>query len=790
MNQFANNLKWALRALAQTPAFSLMVILILALGIGANSAVFHLVDQSLLRPLPYPDGERLVTVEGTRGDGATPVSPADFLDWRKEATRFEDLAALANASANLAGDPEPLRLQGMRVSASFLPVLGVQPALGRGFTAEEDRAGGPRVALLSHELWRSRFAGDSGLIGRSVLLGGADTTVVGILPPGFRFFTLVNDHLDFLLPMAFTEKEQQTRGFRFLSVIGRLRQPGDHRAADLELQTLSARIAARESSNRNRSARTRPLRGELVGKARTALLTLQGAVALLLLVACANLLNLMVARRIGRRGEQSIRAALGATPRDLFLQALTESALFGLLGGLFGLVLAQATATALTRLLALPEGSGLDLHQTLFTLALSLLVALALGLLPGPRPASLIQGAQTAPAGHRRTRGLLVALEMALTTTLLIAAGLMGRTLWHLRGVDPGFQAERLLQTSLTIPGGRHAALAERMAFLRQLQERCAAIPGVTSAASNDTPPFSGSRWTTSYSVAGQEAEEGRLAIAHHASPDYFRAMGIPLLEGRELDWAGNDEVVVSRAFARKHFGSASALGRQVSLNSGAGQAWQQVVGVAADVRNAGKLVESEPELYFPPSYQYRERPGDASFSLLIRTGLPAPALLPALKQALREVDPELPLGALRSMTELLDGDLREVRGRSALLAAFAGLALLLAGVGIYSVVSFLAGLRTREIGIRMALGAQRRDILGLVAGEGLRMAVAGTAAGVLGALALGRFLQAQIHGVLFWDPATLGAVLLVLVLVSLLACLLPCLRALRITPGAALREG
>ena len=798
MTRFLTHLRWALRSLRHAPGFTSMAVLILALGIGANAALFGLVDRALLRPLPYPHPDRLVVAWGSaRGGADTPVSPADFLDWQREASSFDGLAALANTAVNLTGGLEPVRAQGLRVSASFFRVAGVQPALGRAFTDAEDRAGGPRAVVLGHAFWARQFGSDPALVGKTIALDGVDTLVVGVMPRAFRF-EFPSDRLDLLVPLAFSDKEVARRGFRFLSVVGRLRPATRLDAAQAELQAIAGRLAQTyPASNERRSARITSLARELAGPTRPTLWLLQGAVALLLVVACANLANLMVARNAARRGELGIRAALGATPSHLLLQHLTESALLGLLGGSLGLALARGLQAGLVRILALPAwvaGPSPDLRQEAFTLALSLLVAMALGLTPSlnaqrSMPWAFLQNVPTGTSVHHRLRGLLVALEVALTTALLIGAGLMLRTVQHLEAVAPGFQAGPVLMAALVLPEARYPAPGDRLGLLDRLQERVAAIPGVSASATSDTPPLGGSTWTTSYTVEGQEDAEGRLASAHHVSPSYFQALGITLLQGRSLAPGAADEAVVSQAFARRQFADGLALGRRLSLDGAPGHPWQRVVGVAADVRQEGLATEPGPELYFPVTYPYANHRASASFTLLLRCVPPPMAMAPALKGALREVDPELPLGGLRPMAALLEQNRQEARGRGALLGAFAALALFLAGVGLYAVVNGLTALRLREIGLRRALGAQVQDILILVVGQGLRMALGGVVAGLLGALALGRILQASLQGVPFWDPATLAAVLLLLLLVLLAACYLPALRAARVEPGTALRD-
>lgn len=797
MIRMANNLKWALRSLRRTPGFTFMAVLILALGIGANVAIFSLVDRVLVRALPYPDPDRLVSVWETHlddGGSITPTSPADFLDWQKEANRFEALAAVANTAVNLTGGPEPVRAYGHRVSWTFFRVLGVHPALGRGFTPEEDTAGGPRALVLAHDLWMRRFGGDPTVVGRSIPVDGLDTQVVGVMPRDFRF-DFQTDREEFLVPIAFTTPEREKRGWHFLGVVGRLAPATGLRAGQEELRLAAAHLAkAYPDSNRNRSVRVFPLREEFVRDTRSTLLFLMGAVGFVLLVACANLLNLMLARKAQRQKERAIRAALGASPFDLLLQELTESAVLGLLGGAAGFLLAQNVLGGLVNLLEFPDSLGTlgwDPRLAGFAFLLSLATALVLGLVPALKGGGdqLKEGRSTGAGSHHRLRGLLVGAELALTTLLLIGAGLMVRSLHHLQTLDPGFRPDHVLRATLSVPVGKYPALGDRAALALRLQARVAAVPGVASAAVIDTLPLGGSRWTTSYEVEGRPAQEGRIATAHHVSPGYFRAMGIPLLAGRELEPGEVDGAVVSLAFARKQFGTGDPLLGRLALDGSQGHAWVRVVGVAGDVRSNGLGRDVEPELYFPLAYGGTLNQVLQSFSLVARCGAQPEGLVPALKAALRDVDPDLPLGSVRTLDSLLARDRQATHAGTILLGVFATLALLLAGVGTYAVLSFLTSLRAREMGIRMALGAQARDILALVLGQGLWMVGVGIACGLVGSLFLGRFIQAQLHGVRGLDPATHGVVVLLLALVGLAACLLPSLRALRTRPAEALRH-
>ena len=538
----------------------------------------------------------------------------------------------------------------------------------------------------------------------------------------------------------------------------------------------------------------------MVQDSRGTLLLLLGAVACVLLIACANLMNLMLARSARRQREMAIRAALGAGPATLVWNALVESLVLGLLGGAAGLLLARWLMAGLGEMIRRPLNQPEPLTLTmeprllLFTFSLSILAAVLFGLLPALKlerlnlAGSHKEGKGSASGSHPRLRGLLVASETALATALLIGAGLMVRSLAHLRRVDPGFQADRVLVAPVALPDYRYPDLAARAALVDRLQRRLEATPGVESAATNDTAPLSRSTSSSGYDVAGQVSPDEQSALNHHISTGYFRTMGIPLLQGRDFLPGETAAVIISRGFRDRHFRNSDPLQGRISLD-GAHEPFYPVVGVVGEVHHSGLAQPTEPEMYFPAGCPRSGGEGGGGFTVAVRTTVRPEAMAKALKQALHELDPDLPLGKVGSMAEALTQDRQSAEARSVLLGSFAGLALILAGVGIYAVMAFLTGLRTREIGVRMALGAQVRDVLSLVVGQGLRMALAGIGIGVGIALLMGRTLGALISGVPFWDPATLAAVVLVLFLIAALACLWPALRAARVSPMVALRN-
>ena len=803
MRRLFEDLRRALRSLLKTPGFTATAVLILALGIGANVAIFCLVDRVLLQPLPYKDPDRLMALWETvpvRGGGTNNLSAPDFLDWQREATRVSGMAALDNVALNLTGGLEPERVRAGKVSWNFLQVLGVYPALGRTFLPEEDRENGPRAVLLTHEFWKQHYGGDPALVGRSIRLNGMDTQVVGVLPKGFQFRHYLGE-FSVLVPMAFSAEavSEKGRGNHFMAVVARLKPGATAAACEEELKGIAARLGqAYPGTNRNNTALVVPLKDQLVRNNRATLLVLAGAVAFVLLIACANLMNLMLARSARRQREMAIRAALGAGPWALVWTALAESLVLGLLGGTVGLLLARWTLAGLTGLLGLNapgvERLTLDGRTMLFTFALSLGTSLLFGLLPALRQEgahladSLKEGKGSGTASLPRLRGLLVASETALATALLIGAGLMLRSLRHLQTVDPGFRPDHVLVTVVALPPYKYTDTPSRAAFARELQRRLAETPGVAAAAVNDTCPLWGSTSSSSYDVGDQASVEGQQAIIHHVTSGYFRAMGIPILAGRDLAPEETDAVVISAGFARRHFPLGNALTGRVSFDRES-EPFMPVVGVVADVHHDSLATDPSPEMYWPVANVHSGGFALRSFMVVLHT-VPEPmVMVPSLKQVLRAMDPELPLGSARSMDATLARDRQEAQARSILLGSFAGLALLLAGVGIYAVISFLTGLRTQEIGVRVALGAQVEDVLRLVVGQGLRMALAGVAVGVLASLAMGRFLDAQLVGVRSWDPLTFILVSGLLSLVGAVACLLPALRAARVDPMVALRN-
>lgn len=790
-----DDLKWALRSLARTPGFTFLAAVLLALGIGVNLAIFTLVDATLLKPLPYGRPSGLVALweqVPSRAILRDYFSAADFLDWQRESTRIRGMCALSTGAMNLSGGQEPERVRLGRVSWNFLDVLEVRPFLGRGFLPEEDAPGAPRVALLTHAFWR-RHGGDPGLVGRSLRLDGTDVLVVGVLPPGFDLGLRVGGS-EIFMPLALTGAERANRGRHWLTAVARLRDGATAREAEEELKSVAARIlAASPGLAHGQTVRVAPLRDEVVKDARGTLWALLGAVGFVLLIACSNVANLLLARGSRRGLELAVRSAMGAGRARMFRLLLAESFLLGLLGAVLGWFAARMVVSGLAVLLGLPPAAG-GLPEALLALALSLASALLSGLLPASRfsavdPGSALRdGVRTSGTpGQHRLAGLLVAAETALATALLIGAGLLLRTLVHLQTVAPGFDPSAII-IQVSLPASRYPGNAAQGDFARRIQARLEAVPGVLGASVMDNLPLSGSMRQAGYDLEpGVPSQADQLAFCYRAAPGLFKALGVPLVRGRDFEPTDTAATLVTESFARRHWGAQDPLGRKVFIDA-EDRGGMTVLGVVGDVRHESLAAPVRPGFYMPlldPEPAYITAPG---LVLVVRAAAPPAALLPSFRQALREVDPDLPLGAVRTMADLMDLNRKDARARGILFGGFALLALVLAGAGIFGVVSYLTGMRRREMGIRAALGADRNDLLGLVVGQGLRMVAAGGAAGLVLAFALARGLQSQLHGVGPLDPVAYGLAAGLVGLGGVLACLAPALRAARVDPAVALR--
>jgi len=805
MDTLRQDLAYALRRLRQAPGFTAVAVATLALGIGANGAIFSVVNAVLLRPLPFDEPEGLVRLSQTwKGESTSVYSPQNFLDVEAAARSFESLAVFDSSGITLTGRGQPSRLEGTEVSATFFDTLRVRPACGRTFAPGENEPGHTKVAVLGHALWRARFAGDPTVVGQTVQLNREPYTIVGVAPPGFSF----PDRSEIWTAMEYDKRfRTQSRGAWYLGVIGRMK-PGvtlDH--ARQEVATIHARLArAYPDADEGVGGTVASLQESMAGDSRRALLVLLGAVGLVLLIACVNVANLLLARVAARESELAVRTALGAGRFRLMRQLLTESLTLSLLGGAAGILLA---AFSLDGLLALqPQGVPrlaevrVDRAVVAFAALLSVLTGLMFGVFPAlqmtkrPTAESLREGSRgvLAGRGHRMRSGLVIG-QMALAMMLLAGAGLLLRSFTQLRSVDPGFRSENVLTFRLSLPDSAYKDDAARLAFHDRLMTRLAALPGVRTAAGIMGIPLGGIRFNLSFEVKGRPplppAQQPSMEI-RVVTPEYFRAMGIPVVRGRTFearDGAGGPQVaLISEAAARRHFPGEDPLGKFITLGWGRGEGKPKVggeiVGVVGDVKDRGLAQAKAPEMYVP----YAQVPTD-TMDLVLRTHVAPRSLVPAVERAVRELDPELPVARVATLDEVVARSISEPRFYMVLLGAFAAMAVFLAALGIFGVLSYSVVQRSREIGIRVALGAHPRDVLRMVLGHAASLALVGVLGGLVGAVVFSRAIGSLLFELSPTDPLTLGSMAVLLASVALLASYLPARRATRLDPLIALRS-
>ncbi len=802
------DLRYGLRMLAKNPGFAAVAVIALALGIGANSAIFSVVNTVLLRPLPYKNPERLVMVweeNSKQGFPRDTPSPANFIDWRDQNHVFESMAAIVEASFNLTGAGDPERIDGHGVSAGLFSLLGVEPQLGRAFRSEEDKPGGSHVVIISYGLWQRRFGSDPGIIGNPINLNGKSFIVVGVMPRTFQFPTR-KDQL--WVPLAFDAKEAGQRGSHYLEVIARIKPGVTLQQAQAEMTTIATRLQQQyPETNTSIGAVVTPLHEQVVGDIKPALLVLLGAVAFVLLIACANVANLLLARAAVRQKEIALRLALGAGRARLIRQFLTESVLLAALGGGIGLLLAVVGLSVLKRFIppniSQAQAITIDAKVLIFTVLVSILTGLIFGLAPATQAANfnlndtLKESGRDSAAGSRgnRIRGLLVISEVAVSFILLIGAGLLINSFLHLRNVDPGFRAERALTMKIVLPEPRYADKEQRGVFYRELIRRVETLPGVSSAAVATNLPLTESGNSVGVSIEGHAdpaPDRVPIVITRIISPRYFETMGIPLLKGRAFTEEDKSEsespsvIVVSETTARSFWPGEDALGKHIKVGSPSNNdnKWLTVIGVVKDVRQFELVVEPKPQMYLPFTQANFCEPR----ALVVKTNLEPLSLAATVRKTVWEIDKDQPVSDIASMEHIVSESVARQRFSMLLLGIFAGLALVLAAVGIYGVMSYSVAQRTHEIGIRMALGAQKKDVLKLTIGQGLKLVLIGVAIGLGAAFILTRVIASLLFGVSATDPITFVAISLVLIGVAMLASLIPALRAMKVDPMFALR--
>ncbi len=819
MQTLWQDFRYSLRMLAKNPGFGAIAILTLALGVGANTAIFSVVNAVLLRPLPFEEPDRLVQIWHTPPQASFPgmptfaVSPANFLDWRSRSHSFEGLSAYGFGSYTLTGTGRPEAVRVVAATSGFLSILRAKPMLGRTFLEEEDSPGRDHEVILSYNLWRGRFGADRDVVGKDIALNEEAFTVIGVMGPNFEFPVSADpdNRPQMWKPLSWTDQERGVRDDHNYGVIARLKSGVTLRQARAELDSISNQLALQyPGDNKGWGATAIPLREDLVGDVRPALLILLGAVTLVLLTACANVANLLLAKTLSRRKEIAIRAAMGASRYRLLQQALSETVLLALAGGAFGLIFAHYGVVLIVRFLAqrLPRSTeiGLDGWVLTFAFGVSLLSGIAVGLLSTLRLAkadvseSLKQGLGRASseAGGTRLRSVLVVSEVALSLMLLVGAGLLIRSLSALRHVNPGFDPHRLLTLGVSIPWNKFSEPAQQVRFFERVLDRVRTLPGIQSAGFIDSLPFGDDGSHQPVSVEGRPAvpmaDQPEVDV-RLISPGYMSAMHIALLSGRDIDASDVPNrpgaVLISQSMAKLFWPNESPIGKHLTLYFYRDLP-RVVVGVVADVKmDSLNQTRPAPTLYSPLA-QVSPPTGRTwrsfGMTLAVRTDGDPLNVVSMVANSIREVDAEVPLLNIRTMDESMSASLSPQRFTMLLLAAFAGTALLLAAAGIYGVMAYLVTRRTQEIGVRMALGAVAGDVLRLVIGQGMWTTLVGMAIGIGGSFALTRTMQSLLFGVSATDPTTLLGVVVLLAAVSFLACWIPARKATKVDPLVALR--
>jgi putative ABC transport system permease protein len=799
MQTLLQDLRYGARALLKNTGFMLVAVITLALGIGANTAIFSVVNAALLRRLPY-DATRLVAVESfnpQKEKRAYGASAADFWDWQEQSRTFEQLTMYSGGGIGLKESERVELISGARVTVNFFATFGVQPILGRSFDNEEGFVNGPRAVILSHRLWQQRYSGDPQIVGRTLMTRDGVMTVIGVMPPDFKF----PSYAQVWTPIARDSGEMKSRAHRYFQAIGRIRQGETIESAQAEMKAIAARLATSyPKDNQGRTAQLTDWRESLSRDSRKALLVLMGAVGFVLLIACANVANLLLTRAATRRREVAIRLALGATRAKVMRQLLTESLLLSLIGGALGLLLAIWGVDALTGLLPelnfsfqslseLRDEISVDRVALLFTLSVSVLTGLIFGLAPGWQAAktdvndSLKEGGRSGGvAGRQRARQGLVVAEIAMALVLLVGAGLLINSFARLLRVDPGYDPQGLMVMPLGFPE------RNKYAFAQQVMERVAATPGVTSVALMSYPTLGGLNFP--FNRESDPAPDGDMMVAYSAiSPAYLRTLKTPLMAGREFDdrdiTNAPQVAIINETMARQYFAGENPIGQKIVIAYLGQRLTREIVGVAGDVKQEEPSKPTKPEILVP----FAQQPW-FSGSLLVRSAHPDPLTVKnAVQQGIWSVSPETAESRAEPLTTTLAGQVAEPRLYALLLGVFAFIALAMAAVGIYSVIAYSVAQRTQEIGVRMALGAQTGAILKLVVGQGMKLVAGAVALGLAASFALTRLVSNMLFGVSAVDPLTFIVITLLLTFVALLACWIPARRAAKVDPIVALRR-
>ena len=799
-----SDLRFAFRTLFKNRGFAAVAILTLALGTGATSAIFSFVYAVVLRPLPFPEPDRLMSVREHRNGRDMSLTAPDYLDWRASARSFEQLAAGAGTTVNLTGRGEPERVPAARVSANYFEALGIPPSQGRSFRWSDEPHGAPRIVVLGDALWRRRFGADPGIVGRSIEINGEPHIVVGIMPPQL---TLRSTGAQLWRPLNLTPRELQSTGAHFLAVTGRLRRGVTAAQAETELKTIAKRLEQiRPQSNQNVTARVVDLHESVVTQVADAATVLMGAVSFVLLIACANVANLLLARASGRQHEIGVRVALGASRRRIARQLLTESAVIGILGGAVGLVIAYWSADALKAVLPedLPrvQQTRVDGVVLAFTLVVSVLASLLFGVAPAlqasrPNLQALREESRGSVGSRRRLGSVIVAGEIAVALVLLVAAGLLLRSFVRLHRVELGFNSTNLLTVRMALPEARYGTAAQTASFYEALTDRVRRQPGISSAAVASHAPLAGGGFNISMMIDGRprpaRIEDQPMVFLRFVSPGYFSTLGVRLTRGR--DFEGGDRAntpavaIVNQTAVRRYWPNEDPIGQRFRLDDDR-EGTTEVVGVVADVKHFGLSQSTEPEIFvpLPQTTAMHWRWLQRSMIVLARTSGAPEAAAETIRQTVWTLDNQLPVYNLRSMDQLRAEATGDERVGLALVGIFATIALVLAAIGVYGLMAFMVGERSREIGIRLALGANTGDVLRMVLLDGARLTGAGVVIGLMAAFGLTRVMQSLLFETPPTDPATFATFATVIAIAALLACFVPARRATRVDPVTALR--